>query len=216
MGVACKVGCQCMKHRHVGSACTAGCECGRHRETGRVCESGCTCGRHTASHGSGWKWSDESRAQLSASVKEHVRTPEHCAAISMVKKGIRPNHAGFAGRSHTVETRAKMSAASLGKPKSESHRLALARHLAKHHHPTKIENILVDIVLAEFPTVIREKRFGHYRVDAYLPAPYHLAFEADGAYWHDEQRDAVRDEQLLSEFDLPVIRLSERELLKVA
>ena len=82
--------------------------------------------------------------------------------------------------------------------------------------PTSIENILVSL-LAKFPTVKRECRFGSYAVDAYLPPPYHLAFEADGAYWHSSQKqrlhDAKRDAYLLVEHNLPVVRLSEAELL---
>ncbi len=202
--------------------CSSQCECGRHRETGRVCESGCTCGRHTASHGSGWKWAEASRAKLSASVAGIPKSESHRQnAAAAIRRGYangRQPSRGMTGRKHTAESRAKMSASRIGVPKSPEHRAALIEQLAnaRPHHPTKIENILVNVVLAEFPTVIREQAFGRYRVDAYLPAPYHLAFEADGAYWHDEERDAVRDEQLLSEFDLPVIRLTERELLKVA
>jgi len=81
--------------------------------------------------------------------------------------------------------------------------------------PTRIENILVNGLLAEFPEVRREERFGCYRIDAYLPAPYHLAFEADGNYWHRERskNDAERDATLLRKYGLPVVRLSEFELL---
>lgn len=202
--------------------CQSQCECGRHRETGRVCDPGCTCGRHTASHGSGWILSAETRAKQSAAKRGVLKSEEHkrnqSASLKLSYANGRQPSPGFRGRTHTAESRAKMSASRLGVPKSPSHRAALIEQLAnaRPHHPTKIENILVDIVLAEFPSVIREQRFGSYRVDAYLPEPYHLAFEADGAYWHDEERDAVRDEQLLSDFDLPVIRLTERELLKVA
>ena len=64
--------------------------------------------------------------------------------------------------------------------------------------------------------VVPQKAFGRYNVDAYLPPPYHLAFEADGEYWHDPKKDAIRDTQLLSKFQLPVVRLSERELQKAA
>ncbi len=82
--------------------------------------------------------------------------------------------------------------------------------------PTRIEDILVDVLLAEFPAVVREQRFGRYRVDAYLPPPYHLAFEADGVYWHqDPEKDATRDAYLMAEHGLPVVRLGEAELLKI-
>ena len=86
--------------------------------------------------------------------------------------------------------------------------------------PTTIENFLVDVILAEFPEVIgpSKQRFGHYTVDAYLPPPYHLAFEADGDYWHalyekrDPGHDARRDAYLLREFGLPTVRITESEI----
>ena len=87
------------------------------------------------------------------------------------------------------------------------------------HSPTKIENTLVNVLLAEFPEVIRERKFGRYRVDAYLPPPYHIAFEADGTYWHEKREreqpgyDVARDAYLMVEHDLPVVRLGEADLL---
>lgn len=84
---------------------------------------------------------------------------------------------------------------------------------------TNIEDILLHIVLAEFPKVISEKNVGKYRVDAYLPAPYHLAFEADGEYWHTRPgaiyRDQKRDSYLWRRFKLPVIRFTGNELLEI-
>ncbi len=60
-------------------------------------------------------------------------------------------------------------------------------------------------------------RFGRFRVDAYLPPPYHLAFEADGTYWHrpeseQARRDVERDAWLLEHYDLRVVRLTEEML----
>lgn len=85
---------------------------------------------------------------------------------------------------------------------------------------------MVEGLLNEFLEVVREKKFGNYRVDAYLPPPYHLAFEADGDYWHN--RDALvlhkrninehaatddeRDQYLFNVFNLPVVHLSETEV----
>jgi very-short-patch-repair endonuclease len=42
--------------------------------------------------------------------------------------------------------------------------------------------------------------------------PHHLAFEADGEYWHDSEKDAVRDKELFERFTLPVVRFKEKEL----
>jgi hypothetical protein len=75
-----------------------------------------------------------------------------------------------------------------------------------------IEQYMLDVVLAEFPEVQHRRRFGRYEIDAYLPPPYHLAFEADGLVWHDTARDARRDAYLLERYDLPVVHLGEEEL----
>ena len=80
---------------------------------------------------------------------------------------------------------------------------------------TKLAQGMIALYLSEFPEVIEEKAFGRYRVDAYLPPPYHLAFEADGDYWHDRRGrdfDTRRDAYLLARFGLPVVRLSETEI----
>lgn len=90
----------------------------------------------------------------------------------------------------------------------------IACHPRFHSQP---EEFLLEL-LAEFPEVVREQRFGRYRVDAYVPSR-HLAFEADGDYWHSSLErkayDQARDRSLLSEFDLVVIRLTETELRRI-
>lgn len=84
--------------------------------------------------------------------------------------------------------------------------------------PTYIEIMLEKVVLADFPLVIPQKRFGRYSIDAYLPEPYHLGFEADGAYWHPigNEHDRKRDINLLEKFQLPIIRLSGKEILDIS
>lgn len=82
--------------------------------------------------------------------------------------------------------------------------------------PTDIERFLVNRILVEFPEILTQEQFGCYHVDAYLPPPYHIAFEADGEYWHQNpKRDAARDFYLLRKFDLPVVRLTGQEILEV-
>lgn len=81
---------------------------------------------------------------------------------------------------------------------------------------TGIHQILLKL-LDEFPEVIPEYPWGLYHVDAYLPKPYHLAFEADGEYWHKNTKefDTSRDQYLWDWFGLPVIRLTETELNEI-
>ena len=87
-------------------------------------------------------------------------------------------------------------------------------HNQKHRFNSHLEERMVNLFLNEFPEVVLEKRFGRYTVDAYLPPPYHLAFEADGDYWHSlrTKHDEKRDIWLLKHFQLPVVRLSETEI----
>jgi very-short-patch-repair endonuclease len=82
--------------------------------------------------------------------------------------------------------------------------------------PTYIEKLLINMLKAKYPVVIAEKPFGRYRVDAYIPPPYHLAYEADGEHWHDAAKDAIRDKYLLEQFNLPVIRFTGKELVRMS
>jgi len=118
--------------------------------------------------------------------------------------------------------------ANTGRQLSLEHRTRISqgrqRHFEQHgsacqclraHHVTQLSRDMIAIFLSEFPEVIAEKAFGRYRVDAYLPPPYHLAFEADGEYWHDRRGrdfDERRDAYLLGRFSLPVVRLTGTEI----
>ena len=167
-------------------------------------------------------WTPERRAALAQKNRDRIYTPE-----------LRAKVAENARHPHTTETRRKMSRTRTGMKYGQLFRETNSRvsreHAAKNlpncgcvvhggrpksHHRTTIENILVKVILKEFPKVITEKRFKRYVVDAYLPPPYHLAFEADGEYWHRmrPEHDVRRDAYLLEQFNLVVIRLSEKEL----
>jgi len=162
----------------------------------------------------------------------YTRTPEIRAK----------NRAASLGHKASAETKAKMSAARMGmlRPKSPEWRTKIAvsmRESMLTHmgtvpgcrcigcnpvqviaSPTSLEKKLLTVFLAEFPEVIPERQFGPYKVDAYLPPPYHLAFEADGEYWHqhveerDPGHDQRRDAYLLEKHGLPVIRLTGGDL----
>ena len=135
------------------------------------------------------------------------------------------------GKIPSLETREKMAKAKRGRPLSEAHRfasqLARRRHFEvcrgecggplcrPHWTQTGLERALLRL-LADFPTVEPQARFGRYRVDAYLPE-YGLAFEADGHYWHRDregipERDVRRDAEILVRFGVPVVRLTEDDL----
>ena len=172
----------------------------------------------------GNKHSFASRAKISAALKGRIISPETRAKRSIAFKGRMISSeqrakisAALKGYKHTPEARANMSTA------RKSHVMACGGNCnsvgcTSPKSPTRIENILANVLLAEFPEVRREEHFGHYWVDAYLPPPYHLAFEADGVYWHradskQSKKDAKRDAYLIMEYGLPVVRIGERELL---
>ena len=115
------------------------------------------------------------------------------------------------GRKHSAETVAKIK--SNRWKDIQNHKTNCRCWVHGPKSPTSIEKSLFSL-LSEFPEIIEQKRFGRYRVDAYLPPPYHLVFEADGTYWHRnrEQYDQLRDQYLLENFNLPVVHLTEEEL----
>jgi very-short-patch-repair endonuclease len=192
----------------------------------------------------------EHRARISAAGRGKVKTAEHQAKITAALRQ-RPSF-GMLGKSHTPEARAKMAAANSGRPKSQEQRARQSTVMTQRwadpkrrarqsvagkahigtvpgcrcapcrlpRSPTKLEGLLIHVILAEFPEVKPQRWFGRYRVDAYLPPPYHLAFEADGEYWHgspsQRKRDAKRDAWLLREFGLPVVRLTGGEIQQAA
>ncbi len=181
-------------------------------------------------------WCNVCRPEIAAKIRiasQRPRGPR--SAKTRAKIGASNRLAAHHRPPISDETRQKMSLSQRNRTShhSKSSRLKISKARRKHiaacrdsecrsaacnpsppRGPTRIENILVDVLLAEFPEVRREERFGRYRIDAYLPPPYHLAFEADGAYWHqDAQADAARDAQLLIEHSLLVIRIGEQELL---
>lgn len=82
---------------------------------------------------------------------------------------------------------------------------------------TKIELALAEFLIDSGYDLIPQVQFGRYPVDLYEPN-YHLAFEADGRYFHDRKEFfspgyfKQRDEYLLSKYNLTTIRFSEAEI----
>lgn len=169
----------------------------------------------------GRKLSVETREKISFARRGKTLTESHRLAM---KNCILPDDFGQrvskgmlkAGITRSPETKAKMSIAKkkLWRTHLDNGSCSCGEcRKFKTSSPTCIEVTLAKL-LAEFPVVEQWKRFGRYEVDAYLPFPYHLAFEADGP-WHDKDRDATRDIYLLEKFQLPVIRLTGKELQKM-
>lgn len=135
------------------------------------------------------------------------------------------------GRPKTAEQRAKQSAAMKGRVTQtrEQRRAVVAKHNSLERpdcrcyvhggaRPYMISSytwLLAEVLVAAgFDTIIPEAQFGLKRVDVLLGDDW-LAFEADGAYHFSAERrayDAQRDRWLLDNFELPVVRLSGREV----
>lgn len=154
---------------------------------------------------------------------KHASGCSHCAWIREHATEIAAKTPHRSGYKLSAEHKAKLSASWNRSPG----RLAkMAESLANHSQDcvcgahkiqrqgTGIERVLLGTLLAEFPDVVPQQRFGRWTVDAYIPS-LHIAFEADGEYWHSGEfaaNDARRDALLYERYGLPIVRLSESEL----
>lgn len=166
----------------------------------------------------------EHRAKVSNALKGRVFSEDWRNKLSLAKRGIKltPEHIekirqNGLGRKHSEESKMKMSE-SKRKHREESVDCKCASCFPP-QSPTRIHKILLRI-LSDFPLLEIDKKFGNYCVDVYIPYPYHLAFEADGEYWHNKigakEFDKNRDKYLMDNFNLPVIRMEEKELTELA
>lgn len=179
-------------------------------------------------------WCRECRPDAASKIRDRAlnRSPEHQEKLRLTRLGRVPSDATRARVSKALRGRV-LSSGRLGHTNSAKARALVSAAKRKHmaeckgkcarvecsppRSPTQIEKILARL-LSEFPTVLFEHRIGPYRVDAYLPE-YGLAFEADGQYWHRlTERDRPgyydrRDEYLLMEHGVTIVRLGEEELL---
>lgn len=107
-----------------------------------------------------------------------------------------------AGYKHSPETRVRMS---------ESAKRRGMPHF-RHNTPNRLERALYQLLHGAGLEFVREHWIGHYRVDAFVPS-HNLVFEADGAYWHqDQKREEWRDKVLRHTGIVAVIHLSEDDL----
>ncbi|KKM91922.1 hypothetical protein LCGC14_1223590 [marine sediment metagenome] len=206
------------------------------------CKLNCKCRKHirTAEH----------NAKIGVAHRGKLVSAQTCQRISDSKRGQPSSLKGVTSdTSHLQEFQFRPGVSPWNKGKTRlvpnkprvvtaAHRknasIAQKRHAAKDlpdcacgvHRPagkvSRLSGRMIDVFLSDFPEVIREKQFGRCLVDAYLPPPYHLAFEADGEYWHGlrEQQDPGyhrrRDYYLKVQFGLTTIRLTESEINEAA
>lgn len=156
----------------------------------------------------GGQHSSEHRANNAAARRgrKHSKGCRHCqVSKEQAKKRFGPQK----GRKFSLERNAKISASLKTSP-----RAAEARRNIGRLRPTSIEMVLFSLLEHAGYQICKYKAFGKYVVDAYVPLPYHLAFEADGEYWHSPKADERRD-IALSEWGLVVVHLGELELKEI-
>lgn len=114
-----------------------------------------------------------------------------------------------------------IAASRRGKPNPE-HAERLRRYYAEHPekhvcyivgqkgHETSIERAMRVALTDAGIAFVPQHHIGRYWVDFAIPS-HRLAIEVDGAYWHDAERDAVRDHNL-SAMGWSVVRFSEMQV----
>lgn len=77
------------------------------------------------------------------------------------------------------------------------------------HCQTKLMEILEAIGL----DIVEEHPAGPYKIDLFCPT-FNIGFEADGKFYHGWKRDEKRDKLILDTFGIPILRLTDTEILK--
>ena len=163
--------------------------------------------------------------------------PEVAAQVSVNRKGKgmgnTNNLNGCRGYHHSMAFKAKLSKLLKGNKRFLGHKhTAKAKRLISKHRLKHLETVqncncaahnyfrqpsllawdAYDLLLKDFRVVIPEMRFGRYSVD-FLLAEEWLGIEIDGPFHKGrEARDAKRDAELLEKFDLPIVRLSKKDI----
>ncbi len=150
-------------------------------------------------HALGYKHTDDARTAISLALTE--RTDDTRAAISLA----------LTGRPVSDDTRAKIRAAV---------KLAFAEGrltIPEVKRYTKLAQALHAHLTSTGLTLEPEIQFGRFTVDLY-DREHHVAYEADGKYWHDKQEErrpgcgAARDAYLIQHHGLKVVHFTEPEI----
>lgn len=76
---------------------------------------------------------------------------------------------------------------------------------------TNIESITENALQTLKINYVWEHRFGKYWVDFYLPE-HHLAIECDEPYWHNTTKDARKDQYIIENYDVKILRLTTQQI----
>ena len=157
------------------------------RKRGVPCAEGCRCGRHM----------DKGRpCLLGCSCRRHDEIMrEHQRVIRI-------------GKSLPIEQIQKMKASQ--KARLGHHKRGCVCWVCTGVRETHSEWLARTYLMCSFPEFECQRYFGgKYRVDFYLPPPYHLAIEIGS---HSQNYDWERDGWLWENYSLPVIHLTNEEI----
>ena len=174
-------------------------------------------GRHAGSADAEW-WTEDRRKAFGEISKLKWNLIARTKASNRVKdqfkdEVFREKHRRSIELAITEESKLKMSRRQQLHMENTSTDCKCAAHFQYTcSKPNKLEEKLFKL-LSDFSDLQTFVRFGRYEVDAYIPS-LHLAFEADGHYWHDRniEYDKKRDLYLHEKYKLIVVRLTDIDL----
>jgi len=145
----------------------------------------------------GKKWTEEQRERL--------------------RESRRRNHPrGMLGKTHSEKTKEKTRRAFTRELREKMSVIASRNHAAGKYPRTntKLHKALKIYLRSLGIETKSEVPFGRYCVDEY-DEQNHIAYEADGEYWHSlpgaKERDEKRENYLKREFGLEVVHFTERD-----
>lgn len=151
--------------------------------------------------------SSETRQRMSEAQK--ARAPasiETRQKRSRIRKGMR----------FSTEWRENIRLSRLGTTLSEETKQRIAEscaHSLAQRVPTNRLELALRSLLEEqgVTDLVPQQRFGKFVADWYSPS-LNAIFEADGVYWHDIDRDAMRDEEIQSRFGVETYRFTDAQI----
>ena len=190
---SCAPGCECKRHNM--RSCSVGCGCGKHRFILRTWRTGFAKGTHQCAE--------------DCTCRKHERASAPWMIGNKNTAGKLPWNAGL-----TKETDERVAKYARGvREHMERCSGSCGGASCNPQNPSSLSWTLAQFLVNAGFNIALEQRFGRYSVDVLVLDEW-LAFEADGEYWHEVNKTDydARDEYLLREHGLPVIRLTENEI----
>jgi len=151
-------------------------------------------------------WADPViRAKMIAASRYRANTPEGKINMAKVVMAARTPEANI-NRSNAAKHRMQTPEGQIQMEKCQMASIHTTTN-------TKCHLVLQAAITAAGFSFDTEHAFYPYHVDCYIPEA-NLALEADGDYWHDAKKDAVRDAYIFEHYGVATIRFPEAMLLR--